>query len=1170
MAAVSPSSLAQALSIHDTSTLQLAESLYERAKKGPHDDRPQDTHLAAAAVYIAAHAQFMDQPGAEGEDSKGDTEGGGKGGKKGNNNNNNNKGNSNKKKGNSNNNKKGGEEEGVVDMEVEETQSTQSSSSSSLKSSNARTPLSRSPSNLSLASYGAGGPGFSVSQLIREAGMGLMDFFGAVKAMVHILSLDGEFDARLKILERSFVVVTILFRKYSEVWDASFADSPHATKKSPLFRLGWVLFLLAQAQVLGSPPDLLHSYFLLLAVVATLSSQTRPGSDDRESVLAALGVANNVDEIDTLTALARSSMYPVVDAMLSRWMDEANVPSLKDLNGREDSHNDAIDAVASRASSEYDVFHLTAGGLDERGFLHNDPAIMMTNPSSSSSSSGSTAPGSASSSKGEGSGSSSVTGLGKKRKPPMSARLSTASRRFYAITPPGAQGHSSGSRHGHSSTAEGGERSSGGARRALDVSHGETPAQSLRAAAARSPSLKSSALNYPTGLAPRSPHNMQSSASTSLPGSPSGSHVRSEREKGPAPPVSAASKLALFAVGGGEGRSSGGSNNPPETPLTAAQSLMRWLRSSFRSQVGEDGSATPPANLVAFVESASDPSVTMEVIRTRASAASSFLPLGGAHPSRANPRAPLAVSLYYAVLTQLLEGEQARLGVSDFSTLLKSDPFHVALLAVSFEVAIFTFKASHLAFPNVLHALALDPFHMAKVLDSFLAVAENSLNLPSGNVYHLMGVEESLLELQLWLSPLFRKFLEPGSRYGDSVASVVEAESARLLNTFGSRPPFRRPSELYAPSPRKFAASPRKRSARTSLFQGVPATAGGEAAPMSTTSTTETSSTTVTATSSSTTSSTTTAATTATTSSPSSSKSGTCLSIEMMTRKVLSLLFRRLSALCTRLSIPRSVMEQCWETLTHILVHARELLWGRHLDVILIATVYGVARVNSLTLYTFKVIIEQYRAQPQASSRVYKSVMLDEGTGAKGDVIGFYNKVFIAVLKPFLLDLQGKAEKKAQAEASAAAAATSSSSAPGRRSGTALPPASPAPSSAGQRVGSQNVFLSPMRSRSPRVAGGSRARTLGSSVSARYNFGLSPAKRLHEINESLRPSPTGKKRRRPTGVSSPSTSISLSTSNSAGTSGTDDSQHTDDAVMLAALSSSRPAKKKKGLTAGKK
>jgi len=89
-----------------------------------------------------------------------------------------------------------------------------------------------------------------------------------------------------------------------------------------------------------------------------------------------------------------------------------------------------------------------------------------------------------------------------------------------------------------------------------------------------------------------------------------------------------------------------------------------------------------------------------------------------------------------------------------------------------------------------------------------------------------------------------------------------------------------------------------------------------------------------------------------------------------------------------------------------------KLLAGRCLDQIIMCCVYGVAKVNRIVL-TFKDILHWYRDLPHVRDPsfvpllqfVYKDIPLAEhnGTMEFGDIINFYNKVFIQPMKAYLL-----------------------------------------------------------------------------------------------------------------------------------------------------------------------
>lgn len=95
---------------------------------------------------------------------------------------------------------------------------------------------------------------------------------------------------------------------------------------------------------------------------------------------------------------------------------------------------------------------------------------------------------------------------------------------------------------------------------------------------------------------------------------------------------------------------------------------------------------------------------------------------------------------------------------------------------------------------------------------------------------------------------------------------------------------------------------------------------------------------------------------------------------------------------------------------------------NRHLDVIMMCTVYSLSKVSQPHLFqqqpvTFKLIIEKYHLQPQARVQVYKYVRVAENLDE--DVIKFYNKIFLPQLEAFLLGFQPPAAAGSESPAHA-------------------------------------------------------------------------------------------------------------------------------------------------------
>ncbi|XP_053294488.1 retinoblastoma-like protein 1 [Pleuronectes platessa] len=163
-------------------------------------------------------------------------------------------------------------------------------------------------------------------------------------------------------------------------------------------------------------------------------------------------------------------------------------------------------------------------------------------------------------------------------------------------------------------------------------------------------------------------------------------------------------------------------------------------------------------------------------------------------------------------------------------------------------------------------------------------------------------------------------------------------------------------------------------------------------------------------------------------------------SLALFFRKAYHLASVRLRDLCSRLDISSELRGKIWTCFEHALVHCTDLMKDRHLDQLLLCSVYIISKITKET-HTFQDIMKCYRSQPQASSHVYRSVLLlhrepreqvaDEnmevdpvsggesaektnpvsgeadsgqsGEEERGDLIQFYNTVFVLKMKSFAL-----------------------------------------------------------------------------------------------------------------------------------------------------------------------
>ncbi|XP_008947409.1 PREDICTED: retinoblastoma-like protein 1, partial [Merops nubicus] len=165
-------------------------------------------------------------------------------------------------------------------------------------------------------------------------------------------------------------------------------------------------------------------------------------------------------------------------------------------------------------------------------------------------------------------------------------------------------------------------------------------------------------------------------------------------------------------------------------------------------------------------------------------------------------------------------------------------------------------------------------------------------------------------------------------------------------------------------------------------------------------------------------------------------------SLALFYRKVYHLASVRLRDLCLRLDVSNDLRRKIWTCFEFTLVHCADLMKDRHLDQLLLCAFYIMAKVSKEER-TFQDIMRSYRNQPQANSHVYRSVLLrstssdvpldqnanqdvemtedwsvktgtssgrpaaenssELGTEERGDLIKFYNTVYVERVRSFAL-----------------------------------------------------------------------------------------------------------------------------------------------------------------------
>ena len=236
--------------------------------------------------------------------------------------------------------------------------------------------------------------------------------------------------------------------------------------------------------------------------------------------------------------------------------------------------------------------------------------------------------------------------------------------------------------------------------------------------------------------------------------------------------------------------------------------------------------------------------------------------------------------------------------------------------------------------------------------------------------------------------------------------------------------------------------------------------------------------------------------------------------------KVMRTSARRLADLCERLHLPQELTKAAYDLATRVVYERTSLLYNRHLDQILLCAVYGVCKVNSARGFVledrhvqFRDIIACYHKQPQCREETFWTVSLEQSdpeleVSRRGDVIQFYNLVFVPEVKTQLYALQTKSGSGASggmtssggggSNQGARDTSTSAINHAGLRSPRrALPGNSSAP---------RSVYVSPMRSSAAAAQQQHmtpRSKSLFAFVGESTHAYQSPGKDLQFINQRI-------------------------------------------------------------------
>ncbi|KAH9571413.1 hypothetical protein CY35_02G093600 [Sphagnum magellanicum] len=470
-----------------------------------------------------------------------------------------------------------------------------------------------------------------------------------------------------------------------------------------------------------------------------------------------------------------------------------------------------------------------------------------------------------------------------------------------------------------------------------------------------------------------------------------------------------------------------GSKIAPPTPVSITMTTAKWLRDVITPLPAE-----PCLELQLFFRSC-DRDISSDVRNRAQVLLESIFPSNGLGSWRrvegnvqedsvwAEQRRLEALKLYYRVVGAMCRSEAQRLQNSNLTSLLSNERFHRCMIACSAELVLATHKTVTMTFPAVLEPAGITAFDLSKVIEYFVRHEDT---LPRELKRHLNSIEERLLESMAWekgssmyTSLIFARpnlaaeinrlclLAEPmpsldnlSSQEGPAIATTQhlvggEMSGASLLSQKAvSASPARNgvagscgsadqvgPTFFNSPVKERLSAfsafsSPLRNRLRAPLQSAFaspqrPSPVGGG----------ETCAETV---------------------------------INVFFQKVLILAAVRIRNLCERLGQPQPLVERVYRVFQHTLHRETSLFFNRHIDQLILCTIYGVCKVSKATV-TFRDIIHQYRMQPQCKLHVFRNVFIDlpswrrAGAGGQetGDIVKFYNEIFVHSTKTFLLQI---------------------------------------------------------------------------------------------------------------------------------------------------------------------
>jgi len=122
-------------------------------------------------------------------------------------------------------------------------------------------------------------------------------------------------------------------------------------------------------------------------------------------------------------------------------------------------------------------------------------------------------------------------------------------------------------------------------------------------------------------------------------------------------------------------------------------------------------------------------------------------------------------------------------------------------------------------------------------------------------------------------------------------------------------------------------------------------------------------------------------------------------SFDMFFRRFLNQAAQKVLDITASLNIVEEVKEKIWKTIKYLLSEKTEILINRHLDQLILCTIYGVCKVSACPM-NFRTLIDKYSTIYNEEEGLFNHVYIDSEHSE--DVIKFYNKIYLPQMKDYI------------------------------------------------------------------------------------------------------------------------------------------------------------------------